>query len=168
MARDLLGKVLCRRLPDGTRLAARVVETEAYRGLEDAASHAYGGPTPRSAIMFGPPGHAYVYLIYGMWCCLNAVTGPGRFASAVLLRAVHVPGDARAGAGPGRLCRAMRVDRDLNGADLSRGRELWLADDGFRPAKVASGRRIGVDYAGKWARKPWRFWMAGDAAVSKS
>ncbi len=163
----MLGKILCRRLADGTSLRARVVETEAYRGTADAASHAYRGPTPRSAIMFGPPGHAYVYLIYGMWSCLNAVTGPARFPSAVLLRAVHVPGDARAGAGPGRLCRAMRVGRELCGADLARGKEIWLADDGFRPAKVASGRRIGVDYAGAWAKKPWRFWLAGDPAVSR-
>lgn len=167
MAKDLLGKVLCRRLDDGTVLRARVVETEAYHGTDDAASHAHGGPTPRSAIMFGPPGYAYVYLIYGMWCCLNAVTGPKGFPSAVLLRAVHVPGDERAGAGPGRLCRAMQIDRELNGADLARGRELWLADDGARAAAVASGRRIGVDYAGAWARKPWRFWLAGDPAVSK-
>lgn len=166
MAPDLLGKVLCRRLPDGALIAARVVETEAYRGVDDAASHAHGGPTPRSAIMFGPPGHAYVYLIYGMWSCLNAVTGPGRRASAVLLRAVHVPGDARAGAGPGRLTRALRIDRAQNGADLARGRELWLADDGFRPDEIATGPRIGVDYAGEWAKKPWRFWIVGEAAVS--
>jgi DNA-3-methyladenine glycosylase len=167
VARDLLGKVLCRRLADGTVVRARIVETEAYRGVDDAASHAYGGPTPRSAIMFGPPGYAYVYLIYGMWCCLNVVTGDDGVASAVLVRAAHVPGDARAAAGPGRLCRALAISRADNGADLARGRALWLADDGFMPATVSTGPRIGVDYAGAWARKPWRFWVTQDAAVSR-
>jgi DNA-3-methyladenine glycosylase len=170
VARELLGKLLVRRLPRGRLLAGRVVETEAYHGFDDLASHAHGGPTPRSQIMYGPAGYAYVYQIYGVWFCLNAVTGPAEFPSAVLLRAVHVPGpDPRAGAGPGKLTRALRIDKRHNGQDLVGGGVLWLADDGHRvPAdKITSGARIGVEYAGAWAKLPWRFWVDGDPAVSR-
>ena len=163
----MLGKILCRRLPDGTVLRARIVETEAYLGTDDAASHAYRGPTPRSAIMWGPSGVAYVYLIYGMWSCLNVVTGVPGFPSAVLIRAARLPDDARAAAGPGRLCRELRIDRRDNGTDLVRGGAIWIADDGYRPEAVATGPRINVAYAGAWAQKPWRFWIPGDPAVSR-
>lgn len=164
VARDLLGKiVVC------GRRHARIVETEAYHGFDDAASHAFGGPTPRSAIMFGPPGHAYIYLIYGVWCCLNVVTGAEGFPSAVLIRAAEplFGDDPRAAAGPGKLCRAMGIDRRHNGIDLCAGRGLTVVDDGTAPAAVRSGVRIGIDYAGDWANRPWRFWIADHPAVSR-
>ena len=150
--------------------AARIVETEAYHGLDDAASHAFGGPTPRSAIMFGRPGVAYVYLIYGVWSCLNVVTGEQGFPSAVLIRAGAIDGaDAREAAGPGKLCRALAIDRGHNGEDLVTGKALWIARDrrDAAPAQIAEGRRIGVDYAGDWAERPWRFWIADHPSVSR-
>ena len=166
MARDLLGKILVRggRKP----IAARIVETEAYHGPHDRASHAHRGLTPRTRPMFGAPGHAYVYLIYGMWNCLNLVTMPEGHAAAVLLRAVALP-DPRAGAGPGRLCRALGIDRKLDGADVIDGDALWVASDGYRvpAARVARGPRVNVDYAGEpWTARPWRFWIAGERSVS--
>src|SRR5262249_27187404 len=105
--------------------------------------------------------------IYGMWCCFNVVTGADGVPSAVLVRAAHLPGDPRAAAGPGRLCPALGVDRARNGADLVRGGSVWIAGDGVRPAAVATGPRVNVDYAGAWAKKRWRFWIAGDPAVSR-
>jgi DNA-3-methyladenine glycosylase len=169
VARDLLGKVLSRRLHGGAVVQGRIVETEAYHGPDDRASHAFRGRTPRTSIMFGPPGIAYVYQIYGVWFCLNAVTMSDGFPAAVLVRGVHLAGDdERAGAGPGKLCRAMDIDRRLNGEDLVRGDALWLEDDGApAPARIRAGRRIGVDYAGRWASRPWRFWIDAHPAVSK-
>jgi DNA-3-methyladenine glycosylase len=164
VARELLGKLLVR-----GRRRARIVETEAYHGLDDAASHGHGGPTPRSAIMFGPAGFAYVYLIYGMWSCLNVVTGDVGVPSAVLIRAAALAGggDPREAAGPGKLCRALGIDRALNGADLVAGDALWIADDGAAAGAVRRGPRVGVPYAGEWAARPWRYWIAGHPAVSK-
>lgn len=172
VARALLGKVLVRREPEGLR-AGRVVETEAYHGFDDRASHAHKGETPRTAPMFGHPGLAYVYQIYGVWWCLNAVTGSVGFPSAVLVRALAplAPGDfgPRDAAGPGKLCRLLNIDRHLNRTDLVAGDALWFADDGRQvpPDRVASGARVGVDYAGAWAETPWRFWIAGDPSVSR-
>jgi DNA-3-methyladenine glycosylase len=167
VSKDLLGKIICAR-PRRTLRTARIVETEAYHGFDDRASHAHRGPTPRSAIMFGPPGHAYVYLIYGVWFCLNVVTGPRAFPSAVLIRAGEVDGgETRAGAGPGKLCSALRVDTRLNGADLVEGGKLWIEEDGFVPARIRRGPRVNVAYAGRWARKPWRFWIDGHPSVSR-
>lgn len=168
VARDLLGKLIVRRLREGLLLQARIVETEAYHGPEDKASHAYRGRTPRTAPMFGQAGVAYVYQIYGVWFCLNAVTVGEGFPAAVLIRAAELPGDdPRAGAGPGKLCASLDIDKRLNTADLVTGADLWFADDGFAPAKLARGTRIGVEYAGRWAARPWRFWIAGHPAVSR-
>jgi DNA-3-methyladenine glycosylase len=167
VARALLGALVCARVGGALR-TARIVETEAYHGPDDAASHAFRGPTPRSAIMFGPPGFAYIYLIYGMWSCLNVVTGAAGFPSAVLLRAGELAGGhARDAAGPGKLCRALGLDRRQNGADLVTSDVLYLAEDGYTPARVARGPRIGVAYAGRWAARPWRFWIADHPAVSR-
>ena len=165
VARELLGMLVV--TPHGR---GRIVETEAYHGPGDQASHARRGPTPRARIMFGEPGHAYVYLIYGMHHCLNAVTGKAGFPSAVLIRAVDIAGhDPRAGAGPGKVCRALAIDRRANGADLTAAGPVWIEDDGERfPARqVKTGPRIGVDYAGAWADRPWRYWIAGHPAVSR-
>jgi len=179
VARDLLGKTLVRELGEGRRLAGRIVEVEAYDGMRDRASHAFRGRTPRTEVMFGEPGRAYVYFIYGMHCCLNAVTGAEGRAAAVLIRAVAPvhgeewmdPGRAPAGriaSGPGRLTRALRIDRSLNRVDLCAPGALYLARGVDIPARrIVRGERIGVEYAGAWARKPWRFGVRGDPALSR-
>jgi DNA-3-methyladenine glycosylase len=159
VAAALLGKYVVRRLPDGSERAGRVVETEAYVGPDDQASHARRGPTPRAAIMFGPPGRAYVYLIYGVSHCLNVVCDRDGFPSAILVRALE-PAEGVAGGtdGPGKLCKALGITRADNGADLcDPAGGLWLEDRGGPHARVLSTPRIGVDYAGEWAARPWRF-----------
>ncbi len=171
VARALLGKLVVRARPEGL-VMGRIVETEAYHGPEDKACHAARGLTPRTAPMFGAAGRAYVYQIYGMWFCLNAVTGPQGFPSAVLIRALEpVAGGfgVKDAAGPGKLCRALDIGRALNTTDLVGGADLWIADDGHRvePAAVCAGPRIGVDYAEEWALTPWRFWVEGSRSVSK-
>lgn len=155
MARALLGKVLELRRPDH-RFAAVIVETEAYLGTDDAASHSHRGQTPRSRIMFGPPGVAYVYFIYGMYHCLNAVTEAEGTGSAVLIRALdpEVPGrKAQAGwtrrslDGPGRLCREFGVDLSMNGWDLSRSDLRILDGSTVADADVEIGPRVGIHRA---------------------
>ncbi len=166
VARDLVGKVLVHR-DGGVRRAARIVETEAYLGERDRASHARFGPTPRAAIMFGPPGYAYVYLVYGMHHCLNAVTGADGHASAVLLRAAEpLQGCLAEPRGPGKLCRALRVRRETgNGLDLC-GARLFV-EDGPPPGRIVTSARVGVGYAGAWARRRLRFYLAGNPFVSR-
>lgn len=167
VARELIGMHLVR-LYRGRRHVGRIVETEAYQGPRDLAAHSSRGRTARTEVMFGPPGHAYVYLIYGFWNCLNVVTGRVGRPHAVLLRALEpVAGIADGTWGPGLLCRAMHVDRALNGADLCDG-PLWLeAPPEPRAApRVARSARIGVDYAGDWAHRPWRFFERDSPWVS--
>jgi DNA-3-methyladenine glycosylase len=168
VARELIGMHLVRQ-EGGTRREGRIVETEAYRGPEDLAAHSARGRTPRTEVMFGPPGHAYVYFIYGFWHCLNVVTEAQGVPHAVLLRALEpVSGVEERTWGPGLLCRAMHIDRSLNGADLC-GDALWLERPragGRRPPRIAHGVRIGVDYAGEWARRPWRFYDRDSRYVS--
>jgi DNA-3-methyladenine glycosylase len=140
----------------GRRLGGRLVEVEAYLGPDDLAAHSARGLTRRTATMYGPPGHAYVYLIYGMWNCLNFVTRPAGEPQAVLVRALEPgPGVGRC-SGPGLLCRALEIDRSLDRAPLEPP-ELYVVDDGFRPEKVLRAPRIGVDYAGDWKHHRWRF-----------
>lgn len=143
------------------------METEAYVGPDDRACHASRGLTARTRPMFGPPGYAYVYLVYGMYCCLNVVTEDEGYPAAVLLRAVEpVEGITAATQGPGRLCRALGIDRAHNLADLTAG-PLALAA-GRRPTgRVVAAPRVGVGYAGPWALKPWRFYVADSAWVSR-
>jgi len=187
VARDLIGAWLFS-LVDEDLSTGRIVDTEAYGGPEDRASHARAGRTRRTAPMFGPVGHAYVYLIYGMHECLNVVAYSGREAGAVLIRAIEPltgvetmrarrdrphDADARLCAGPARLCQAMAVDRSLDGHDLVSGDRLWLAAPPASPAgegriEIASGSRVGVAYAGDdWRHRPWRFWLAGHPSVSR-
>jgi DNA-3-methyladenine glycosylase len=156
VARSLIGKYLVRSI-DGRILAGKIVEVEAYVGPEDKACHASKGRTQRTDVMFGPGGVAYVYLIYGMYHCLNVVTEREEFPSAVLIRAIDVDGELIDG--PGRVCRALQIDRRLNRADLTTGKSIWFEDRGVlvKKADVGTHPRIGVDYAGKWAKKPWRF-----------
>ena len=154
---------------DGKRQRiGRIVETEAYRGPEDLAAHSARGHTPRTSVMFGPPGYAYVYLIYGVWNCLNIVTAEVGKPHAVLLRALAPLRNLNdASWGPGLLCRAMRIDRRLNAADLC-GDRLWLERPDARAPAPRIGRtaRIGVDYAGDWALRPWRFFDRDSPYVS--
>ena len=167
VARDLLGKHLVRRQGDHARVG-RVVEAEAYLGPHDLAAHSSKGRTPRTEVMFGPPGHAYVYLIYGMHHCLNAVTGAVGVASAVLIRALEpVEGIAASTKGPGLLCKAMDIDRSLNGEDLL-GETLFFEEPPrHEPFRIVARPRIGVAYAGEWADKPLRFCIEGNAYLSR-
>jgi DNA-3-methyladenine glycosylase len=177
VARDLLGMRLVHSTPDGLT-AARIVEVEAYQGPEDLAAHSSHGRTARNAVMFGPPGHIYVYFVYGMHHCMNVVCGPGEKPEAVLIRAAAIEeglelAQARRGsvperrlaAGPGNLAKALGIDRTLNGADLLRGplRLAW----GEAPGEVVSRPRIGVDYAGAWAARPLRFLVRDDPHISR-
>jgi DNA-3-methyladenine glycosylase len=168
VARDLIGMHLVH-AEAGSIRAGRIVETEAYQGPEDLAAHSSRGRTSRTEVMFGPPGHAYVYLIYGFWHCLNLVTAAEGIPHAVLLRALEpVTGIDDKTWGPGLLCRAMGIDKRLNGADLC-GDALWLERppaSSRRPPRIARSARIGVDYAGKWARRPWRFYDQDSCYVS--
>lgn len=167
VARELIGMHLVHRHPDRVQIG-RIVETEAYQGPEDLAAHsARGRRTARTEVMFGPAGHAYVYLIYGFWHCLNVVTAAHGIPHAVLLRGLEpVSGIGESTHGPGLLCRALHIDKRLSGADLTQT-ELWIerpAD--YRMAKIARAPRIGVDYAGVWAKKPWRFFDRESPYVS--
>jgi DNA-3-methyladenine glycosylase len=166
VARELLGKLLVHRV-DGARRVARIVEVEAYLGPHDLAAHSARGRTARTQVMFGPPGHAYVYLIYGMYNCVNVVTQAEGTASAVLLRALepvrNVEGRTQ---GPGLLCRAMGIDRRLNGHDLL-STSFCIADDGIERPAIVKRPRIGVDYAGRWAKRLLRFYIRGNAFVSR-
>ena len=156
VARSLVGKYLIRCI-DGREIAGKIIEVEAYVGSQDKACHASKGRTQRTDVMFGPGGIAYVYLIYGMYHCLNVVTEREEFPSAVLIRAVEI--DGKLIDGPGRLCRAMQIDRRLNRVDLTIGEFLWFEDRGEVVPRRTIGAypRIGVDYADKWAEKLWRF-----------
>lgn len=180
VAPDLLGCLLVREWA-GERLAGRIVEVEAYLGADDAASHAFRGPTARNRVMFGPAGFAYVYFIYGMHFCLNAVTGQEGKASAVLIRALEpISGletmrkrrrqskTAVLCDGPGKLCQALAIDRALNNHDLTLGRELWL-ESGPPPFEaIVAGPRIGVRGDAAALAAPWRFWLAGNPYVSRA
>ena len=179
VAPELLNKVLVR-TGDGPRLAARIVEVEAYRGADDPGSHSFRRKTPRNATMFGPPGHLYVYFSYGNHWCMNAVCGPGVQPHAVLLRAAApLAGVARmrerrgAGrrdrelcSGPGRLGQAFGIDRELDGADLVRGR-IRIVDDGVAPpARPGVSRRVGLG-VDKGEDLMLRFFVTGDEHLSR-
>ena len=177
VARQLLGKYLVRIGAAGVR-AGMILETEAYVGPDDKASHASRGRTPRTSVMFGPAGFAYVYLIYGMHHCLNVVTEQEGYPAAVLIRAVEpsegmalmqkerpAPDVRRLTNGPGKLCQAFGIDRRLNGLDMC-GEALFVEDRGTRLVDIVVTTRVGVDYAGPWKDKPWRFYIAGHPGVS--
>ncbi|MEU1281869.1 DNA-3-methyladenine glycosylase [Streptomyces sp. NPDC005805] len=180
VAPELLGAVLVR-TTDAGPITLRLTEVEAYAGEADPGSHAYRGRTARNEVMFGPPGHAYVYFTYGMWHCLNVVCGPPGHASGVLMRAGEIRGgaelarsrrvsarnDRELAKGPARLATALNVDRGLNGTDLCLGGDAPLTLlPGRRPAadQVRNGPRTGV--GGEGAYHPWRFWIDGDPTVS--
>ncbi len=167
VARDLLGKYLVH-VSDGVERIGGIVEVEAYLGPHDLAAHSSRGLTERTRVMFGPPGHAYVYMVYGMHFCMNVVTEREGHASAVLLRAIepvkNVEGRTQ---GPGRLCKAMHIDRRLNGRDLA-GDDFYIAGTtGAGPSAIVKRPRIGVDYAGRWAKRLLRFYIRGNPFVSR-
>ena len=150
----LLGKLLCHRLPGGAVLRRRVTETEAYRGEDDTACHARAGETRRTAVMFGPGGFSYVYLCYGIHSLLNIVTGADGQPQAALIRGVE------GHPGPGRVTKAMSIDCSLNGLDMRVSDVLWLEDDGFTPASILTGPRVGIGYASAEDQaRAWRFMM---------
>ena len=188
VAKQLLGKLLMRRWR-GKILVGRINEVESYVGENDLACHASKGRTKRTKVMFGEAGYAYIYMIYGMYYCLNVVTEKEGFPAAVLIRGLAsfcaqpaISGDNAVsplslktiGAGfdgsskqknvlngPGKVCRAMHISRSQNGADLTISDNLWVADDGYKIAKsnILSAPRIGVEYAGKDALLPWRYYV---------
>jgi DNA-3-methyladenine glycosylase len=165
VARELLGCALVH-----GRRAGMIVETEAYVGPEDLACHARFGPTARTSVMFGPGGVSYVYLCYGIHDMFNVVTGPNGHGEAVLIRAIAplagLPEDPAVGRGPGKVTRALKLDRRHDRRDLARG-QLYIADH-TRPPGVARGPRVGVAYAGAWAKRPLRFWWPAHPSVSRS
>jgi DNA-3-methyladenine glycosylase len=182
VAQELLGKLLIRKI--GKKIVkARIIETEAYCGSKDLACHASKGLTERTKVMFSPAGFSYVYMIYGMYHCLNIVTEKEGNPSAVLIRGVELcrgpvpaaprtcsakipPRDRgpRSGAtptvlkGPGKICRELKIDRKLNGVDITKSNSLWIEDGArIKKSQIKKGKRIGVDYAGRWKDKLWRF-----------
>lgn len=156
VAQALLGKILVRRLR-GKLLRARLSETEAYLGPDDLASHASKGRTPRTEVLFGPPGRTYVYLIYGMYEMLNVVAGAPGQGQAVLIRAAVPLDDWKADlSGPGRLTRAMEITRLQNALDVTGPQLYFLDNPGYQPI-VQSTKRIGIDYALHWKDAPLRF-----------
>lgn len=181
IARDLLGKKLVVPNRNGARVAGIIVETEAYRGPEDRASHAYNDRrTNRTETMYGIGGTAYVYFVYGMYHQFNVVTNVAELPHAILVRAVEpcegldIMRRRRRGrseyeltSGPGRLCLAMGIDRRLDKADLL-GERVWLEEGvSIAPRQIARGPRVGIDYAENWIEKPWRFWVRDNKFVSK-
>jgi DNA-3-methyladenine glycosylase len=175
VARDLVGCLLVR-VAGRRRMSGVIVETEAYRGSNDPASHAYGGKTPRNSVMFGPPGHAYVYFTMGMHYCLNVTTEGDGIPAAVLLRALSpvegadvmaadrgVEDPRRLASGPGNLTKALGIDGRLNGEDMTRSDRLFL-EPGIPSGPIGVSTRVGVS-AGKERR--WRYYLKGDPCVSR-
>lgn len=167
VARELLGKYLVHHYR-GVDYVARIVEVEAYLGAHDLAAHSAKGRTKRTEVMFGPPGHAYVYLIYGMYFCMNVVTEQEGHASAVLLRALEpIKNVTERTQGPGLLCNAMHITKQLHGCDLL-GDELYITQP---PAKdkftIVKRPRIGVNYAKHWAKRLLRFYIKDNPYISK-
>lgn len=167
VARELLGKLLVHRVHGAVRVG-RIVDVEAYLGPGDLAAHTARGETPRTRAMFGPPGHAYVYLIYGMHHCMNVVTEPEGVGTAVLLRALEPVANLTLPThGPGRLCKAMGIDMSHYGQDLLSQNLYICAPPVSESFNVLTGPRIGVDYAGEWATKPLRFYIEANRFVSR-
>jgi len=182
VARQLLGRLLVVPARDGSRVSGTIVETEAYRAPQDRASHAYGGRrTGRTETMYRVGGTAYVYFVYGMYHQFNVVSNAWGIPHAVLIRALepvegvprmrarrHGRPDRDLTSGPGKLCIALGIDRAFDGADLL-GDRVWIEEGArrIRPAEVACGPRVGVDYAAEWADRPWRFWIRDHPHVSR-
>ncbi len=177
VAKSLLGKYLVRKIR-GKELVGKIVETEAYIGPADKASHAFNGrKTERSKTVYLEPGHIYIYLCYGMYWQFNITTKDEGKPECVLLRALEptfkeqkdISELRKLGSGPGKLCRWMNLDKSFNEEDLTISKRIWVEDRGekIKPSQVISTARVGIDYAGSWAKKPWRFYVAGNKFVSR-
>jgi DNA-3-methyladenine glycosylase len=153
--------------PDGVRRSGRIVETEAYIGPDDAASHARIGRKGRAAIMYGLAGFAYVYFVYGMHYCFNVVTETDGSPGAVLVRAIEPLENATRGNGPALVCRSLEIDRSCNGLDLTTSALHLEGAARVGDDRIRVGPRIGVAYAGDWANRPWRFWIADSPHLSR-
>jgi len=172
VARQLLGKFLIRKI-NGKKIIGLITETEAYVGPKDKASHASRGRTPRTEIMFGEAGYWYIYLVYGMYHCLNIVTEHKNYPAAVLIRAVKLISPAEAAIpesplrngkiktdGPGKLCKVFKIDKTLTSSPaFGKNCQLWIEDRGvkIKPSQIKKSPRVGVDYAKEYKDKPWRF-----------
>lgn len=167
VAQELLGHHLVHR-SQGVERVGKIVEVEAYLGQHDLASHTSKGLTKRTALMFGPPGYAYVYLIYGMYHCFNVVTEPAGIGAAVLIRAIEpIANITERTSGPGLLCKAMMIDKTLNGVSLL-SQNLFITNaKASQPIDIVAAPRIGVHYAKEWAHKLLRFYIQGNAFVSQ-
>ncbi|MFA6096217.1 MAG: DNA-3-methyladenine glycosylase [Candidatus Paceibacterota bacterium] len=173
VAKELLGSFLCREI-GGKVVKGKIVETEAYLGVKDLACHTSKGKTPRNEVMFGPPGRAYVYFIYGMYHCFNIVSEKEGNPCAVLIRALEPTVFCSDNTkykqlnGPAKLCREFKIDKELNGWDLTSGKKLWIEDgEKIGPDRIKKSKRIGVDYAGAWKDKLLRFYIKNNEYVSK-
>ncbi len=167
--------MLIKETSQGT-IHAKIVDVEAYIGPKDKACHASKGRTKRTEIMFGPAGYTYVYLIYGMYHCLNIVTDREEFPAAILIRGIEVletsatlPQPSRID-GPGRVCRFLEIDRSHNGLDTTRGTVIWVEESGITvpSTRIQKCPRIGIDYAGEWANKLWRFCLPAQQVKKKA
>ncbi len=181
VARELLGKFLVVPAKNGRRVSGIIVEAEAYRGPQDRAAHSYGGRrTKRTETMYGLGGTAYIFFVYGMYYQFNVVTSTEEVPHAVLIRALepvdgieimrkrrHGQPDHNLTNGPGKVCIALGIDRTFDRADLL-GNKVWIEEGKTIPrSRIASGPRIGIDYAEEWAEKPWRFWIKNNPYVSR-
>jgi len=169
IAEELLGKFIIRKI--GKRaLIGKIVESEAYYGPNDLASHASRGKTARTKIMFDQAGTAYIYLIYGMYYCFNIVTEAKDFPAAILIRAAEPINLSKKANGPGKFCRAFKIDKNLNGENLITSKKLYLVEnpnEKIKKSQIKKAKRIGVDYAGKYKNKLWRFYLKNNQFVSK-
>lgn len=179
LAKKLLGKILVRKI-DGKILKARIVETEAYMGPLDKAAHSYQNRrTKRTEPMFLEGGHIYIYFIYGMYYCFNITANTKDIPEAVLIRAVEplenkeymkelrgVKKDKDISNGPGKLTKALKIDKSINTLDLTDNNEIWLEDDDYKVKKIIEAERIGINYAEEYIHKPWRFYISDNSYVS--
>jgi len=168
VAQQLLGRVLCRK--KGKQIYQGIItETEAYCGPNDLASHASKGRTKRTEVMFGPPGRCYIYLVYGMYYCLNIVTGKKNHPAAVLIRSCQPLKTYKKimPIGPGKLCQAFCIDKKLNQEKIT-GSKIWLElGDKLKFTQIKKATRIGIDYAGKYKNKKWRYYLQDNKFVSR-
>ena len=181
VGKDILGKIIVKKQPDGKIFSGRITEVEAYTGTTDKASHSYGGRrTKRTEVMYKEGGYSYVFLIYGMYECFNVTAGKEGDPQAVLIRGVEplenknimwekrkVKKEKDISNGPGKLTKALGITREDNGIDLTAGENLWLEDDGYKVEDIIETTRIGIDYAEEDALKPWRFYIKENIFISQ-
>lgn len=170
LAKALLGKYLVRKIGK-KKLVGKIIEVEAYYGFNDKASHASIGKTERTKIMFEKPGTAYIYMVYGMYYCLNIVTEKKDFPAAILIRALEPIENIKTKTnGPGKLCKALKIDKKLNNQNLIASQKLYLAHnpkEKIKPSQIIQAKRIGIDYAGQYKHKLWRYYINNNNFISK-